>query len=130
MSAPRCAHRKVEIHCADCGHDLPGQADAYERMKAAFAAAVAGPLADLQQRIEAVEARLEQAAVPAAPRHAYTKQEAADSLGISVDSFEKYVQPHVRLVRKGKHRMIPVPEVEKWLDRNADDPLRRKRASA
>jgi hypothetical protein len=40
-------------------------------------------------------------------------------LGISVDSFERYVQPELRLVRAGRLRLVPIAELEKWLDSNA-----------
>ena len=53
------------------------------------------------------------------PRLALTKPEAAASLGISVDSFERYVQPHVRIVRRGRMRLYPVEELRRWLDANA-----------
>jgi excisionase family DNA binding protein len=53
------------------------------------------------------------------PRLALTREEAARSLGISVDSFERYVQPDLRLVRKGRLRLVPIAELERWLDRNA-----------
>jgi hypothetical protein len=54
------------------------------------------------------------------PRTALTRAEAAESMGMSVDSFERYVQPHVRMVRRGKLRVIPVPELERWLRDNAE----------
>lgn len=60
------------------------------------------------------------AAVPSsAPRLALTRAEAARALGMSMDSFERYVQPELRLVRRGKLRLIPVAEIERWLVENA-----------
>lgn len=56
-------------------------------------------------------------------RLALTRVEAADCLGISVDSFERYVQPEIRLVRRGSLRLIPVAELDAWLEKNADTPL-------
>jgi hypothetical protein len=53
------------------------------------------------------------------PRFALTRAEAAASLGMSLDSFERYVQPHVRLIRVGSLRLVPVVEVERWVDHNA-----------
>ena len=53
------------------------------------------------------------------PRFALTRAEAAASLGMSLDSFERYVQPHVRLIRVGSLRLVPVGEVERWVDDNA-----------
>jgi hypothetical protein len=53
------------------------------------------------------------------PRISLTRQEAADSLGMSVTSFESYVQPHVRAIRKGKLLLFPVRELERWSEENA-----------
>jgi excisionase family DNA binding protein len=52
-------------------------------------------------------------------RLALSRSEAAEALGISLDSFEPYVQPELRLVRRGRLRLIPVAELERWLDSNA-----------
>jgi hypothetical protein len=38
-------------------------------------------------------------------RVALTRAEAAEALGISVDSFERHVQPEVRLIRRGRMRL-------------------------
>jgi len=51
--------------------------------------------------------------------------EAAGALGMSIDSFERYVQPELRLVRRGKLRLIPVAEIERWLRDNASRALDR-----
>jgi excisionase family DNA binding protein len=53
------------------------------------------------------------------PRLAYTRSEAAAALGISLDSFERYVQPELRIVRHGKLRMVPARELERWLEDHA-----------
>jgi hypothetical protein len=39
---------------------------------------------------------------------------------MSINSFERHVQPELRLVRRGKLRLIPVREIERWLDENSD----------
>jgi uncharacterized glyoxalase superfamily metalloenzyme YdcJ len=57
------------------------------------------------------------------PRLALTKREAAASLGISVDSFERYVQSDLRVVRRGSLRLFPVGELERWLEMNAAQAL-------
>jgi hypothetical protein len=54
-----------------------------------------------------------------AQRLALTRAEAAEALGISIDSFERYVQPEVRLVRRNSLRLVPVRELERWVDENA-----------
>jgi excisionase family DNA binding protein len=53
------------------------------------------------------------------PRLALSKAEAAASLGISVDHFERHVQPELRIVYRGRRRLIPVRELEKWLEQEA-----------
>ncbi len=52
-------------------------------------------------------------------RVALTRVEAAEALGISMDSFERYVQPEVRVIRRGRMRLIPVGDLERWADENA-----------
>lgn len=53
------------------------------------------------------------------PRLALSKPEAAIALGISINSFERHVQPELRVVRRGKLRLFPVAELERWLRENA-----------
>ena len=57
---------------------------------------------------------------PGVPRLALTREEAARSIGMSVDSFERYAQPDLRLVRRGRLRLVPVRELESWLEKNAE----------
>jgi excisionase family DNA binding protein len=52
-------------------------------------------------------------------RLALSKAEAADALGVSVDFLEQHVLPELRVVRRGRRRLIPAGELERWLDRNA-----------
>jgi hypothetical protein len=53
-------------------------------------------------------------------RLALTRSEAAKSIGMSLDSFERHVQPELRLIRRGKLRLVPVAELERWLEANAE----------
>lgn len=55
----------------------------------------------------------------ASGRVALTKAEAAEALGISVDHLERHVLPELRIVRSGRLRLIPVTELEGWVDRHA-----------
>jgi hypothetical protein len=57
---------------------------------------------------------------PPAHRLAVTRAEAARALGVSINSFERHVQPELRIVRRGKLRLIPVREIERWLEENAE----------
>jgi len=57
------------------------------------------------------------------PRLALGREEAAASLGMSLDSFERHVQPSLRLVRLGRMRLVPIGELERWLGENAERTL-------
>jgi hypothetical protein len=59
------------------------------------------------------------------PRVALSRQEAAASLGMSLDSFERHVQPELKLIRRGKLRLVPLVELERWAIENAEGLLRR-----
>jgi hypothetical protein len=58
--------------------------------------------------------------VGAVPRVALSREEAAASLGISIDSFERHVQPDVRLIRRGRLRLVPLCELERWAAEQAE----------
>lgn len=49
-----------------------------------------------------------------------TKAAAAESLSMSIDSFERYVLPAVRVVRRGRLVLVPVAELERWIEAEAD----------
>lgn len=53
------------------------------------------------------------------PRNLLTREEAAVSLGMAVDTFEKYVQPHLRLVIVGRLILVPPKELERYVSANA-----------
>jgi hypothetical protein len=53
------------------------------------------------------------------PRLALSREEAAAALGMSLDSFERHVQPTLRLVRLGRMRLVPIREINRWLDEHA-----------
>jgi excisionase family DNA binding protein len=48
-----------------------------------------------------------------------SRSEAADALGVSVDFLEEHVMDELRIVRRGRRRLIPVRELERWLEENA-----------
>ena len=56
---------------------------------------------------------------PAPPRLGLTVAEAAQAVGMSESSFKRHVQPELRLVRRGSLRIIPLSEIEQWLEHNA-----------
>lgn len=57
------------------------------------------------------------------PRLALTREEAAAAIGMSLDSFERHVQPTLRLVRLGRMRLVPIRELDRWLEDNAERTL-------
>ncbi len=57
------------------------------------------------------------------PRVALTRAEAAAALGMSLDSFERHVQPELRLVRRGSIVLVPVGELERWVAEVAERTL-------
>lgn len=62
------------------------------------------------------------------PRFTLTRREAAASLGISLNHFERRVQPELKVVLSGQLVLIPVVELERWIQRNAH-PLMPPRSS-
>jgi excisionase family DNA binding protein len=59
----------------------------------------------------------------APPRLALTREEAARSLGVSLDSFERYIQPDLKLIRRGRLRLVPTSELQRWVIENARQTL-------
>ena len=53
------------------------------------------------------------------PRYTLTRREAAASLGISINHFERKVQPELKVVLSGQLILIPVAELERWVQRHA-----------
>jgi excisionase family DNA binding protein len=55
------------------------------------------------------------------PKLAFKNEtEAADAVGMSRSTFRKHVLPTLRVVRVGRRIIIPVAEVERWLETNAE----------
>lgn len=57
------------------------------------------------------------------PRIALTPSEAAAAIGVGPDFFDANVAPELRLVRRGRKRLVPVRELEQWLAENAAQPV-------
>ncbi len=45
---------------------------------------------------------------------ALSKTDAAAALGVSIDSFERHIQPQVKVIRRGRLRLFAVSELERW----------------
>jgi excisionase family DNA binding protein len=50
---------------------------------------------------------------------AISLREAAETLGVSLDYFDKHVRPDLKVVRRGHRVLVPVREIERWLERHA-----------
>jgi hypothetical protein len=63
------------------------------------------------------------------PRLALTVEEAAAALGVGEDFFRLQVAPDLRVVRRGRRKLVAVAALEDWLATNgeciADDLARR-----
>jgi hypothetical protein len=57
------------------------------------------------------------------PRIALTPPEAAAAIGVGPDFFEANVAPDLRLIRRGRKRLVPVGELERWTAENASRAL-------
>lgn len=55
------------------------------------------------------------------PRIALTPSEAAAAIGVGPDFFDAQVAPELRLIRRGRKRLIPITELERWTAENAED---------
>ncbi len=62
--------------------------------------------------------------VAAVERILYTREEAATALGMSVDTFERRVQPFIRIVPCGALVQVPPEELRRWARDNARTFLR------
>ncbi len=52
-------------------------------------------------------------------RIAYRPDEAADAIGLGRSAFYEQVLPQLRVVYVGRARLVPVAELERWLERQA-----------
>jgi hypothetical protein len=53
------------------------------------------------------------------PRIALTPPEAAAAIGVGPDFFDEKVAPELRLIRRGRKRLVPVAELERWVTESA-----------
>jgi excisionase family DNA binding protein len=53
------------------------------------------------------------------PRLCVSPDEAAEMLGVSRDYFDEHVVQDLRIVRRGRRILIPLSELDRWLERNA-----------
>jgi hypothetical protein len=55
----------------------------------------------------------------AVERLAYRPDEAAEAVGLGRSAFYEQVLPQLRVVYVGRARLVPVSELERWLERQA-----------
>jgi excisionase family DNA binding protein len=61
-------------------------------------------------------------------RLAVSPEEAASSLGVSRDFFDEHIAPELRIVRRGRRKLIALSELERWLSDSASLVLGRDNA--
>lgn len=64
-----------------------------------------------------------QASERVSPRLALSPEKAAAALSVSRDFFDKHILPELRIVRRGRRRLIPISELERWLAGAAEQAL-------
>ena len=64
-------------------------------------------------------ARIRPASKPKVPRLTLSRSEAADALGVSVDFLEQHVLHDLKMVRRGRRCLIPLAELQRWIESNA-----------
>jgi excisionase family DNA binding protein len=52
-------------------------------------------------------------------RLALRPDEAAEALGVSRDFFDSHVLSEIRVIRRGRLRLISIRELERWLDESS-----------
>lgn len=52
-----------------------------------------------------------------------TRREAAESMGMSLSTWERKVQPYVRIVAVGQLRLVAPSELDRWVRENSRAPL-------
>jgi hypothetical protein len=57
------------------------------------------------------------------PRFALTPPEAAAAIGVGPDFFDAEVAPELRMIRRGRKRLVPVTELERWVAESAGRPV-------
>jgi hypothetical protein len=56
----------------------------------------------------------------AVPRVALTPAEAAVAIGCSAEFFREHVDHELRWIRRGRKRFVPVVELVRWAEENAE----------
>jgi hypothetical protein len=62
-------------------------------------------------------------AKPSTPALALSVEQACQALSVSWDTWRTHIEPDVKVVRIGRRKLIPVRELECWLEAHAETPL-------
>lgn len=62
-------------------------------------------------------------ATPSPPQLALSVLEACAALGVSHDFWQEHVAPEIRIVRRGRRKLIAVRELERWLEASGEKVL-------
>lgn len=54
------------------------------------------------------------------PRLALDVSEACEALGVSWDFWQAHIADDVRIVRRGRRKLIAITELQRWLDEHAE----------
>ena len=57
---------------------------------------------------------------PPTPALALNVQDACAALGVSFETWREHVEADVRIVRVGRRKLVPVSELQRWLDAHAE----------
>lgn len=60
---------------------------------------------------------------PQTPALALSIEQACAALGVGWDLFHTSIEPELRIVRLGRRKLVPVSELQKWLDTHAEATL-------
>lgn len=60
---------------------------------------------------------------PATPALALTIEEACNALSVSWDTFNAHIADELRIVRVGRRKLVPVSELQRWLDKHAESTI-------
>lgn len=51
------------------------------------------------------------------PRLALSPDEASAALGVSRDFFDDHIAHEIRIVRRGRRKLVAIAEIQRWLER-------------
>lgn len=117
------AREQAQAAAERVAEQISAAKDAAEHAAALAEAHSRAVLASLElwtERNGGQQARSARHAVGAVPRLTLTKAEAATALGVSGDFFTQHIAHEVRCIRRGRLRLYPVSDLQRWIEQSAD----------